>query len=1433
MSDRLVEVRLRVAGGQGFQTDMLKAAQATEQVGKAAQVQSSHSTLAARGLEQLKGAAKGALSTFLGFSAAQAGMALAAKGVSMLRTEVLGLDDALTQSTAIMAHVSGPQRNAMEQAARSMAQQWGMSATTIANGFYYLASAGMDTQQSIRALPQVVAFAKAGMFDLETATSLAVDAQTAMGLRSKDADKNLAGLARTTDVLTEAANASNGSVEQFSEALTNKAAAAGKAFGVSLEETTGVLAAFADTGIKGRRAGEGFSILLRELTTNADKLQALGVAVYDVNGNLLPLDQTIAGLEKRLAGLSVEQKVAVISAAGFSDEGRKMVLQLLGSSNAIKRYTEDLKKAGGATQDVAKKQLQSIVSQLALIREKAIELGRKGIDGLAIFVSWLRTTFGPAFHNIAQVAEDVYNAVAPIAAVFAGAAFVAGKAALEGIAFALEGIAGFLHDNERVVQTVATLIMGRLVVALTATAVAGLRAGAAMLWEQVAAVIGTIRTQLGLLIFALQLSEGAAAKTGVILSAIGPTAGLAALGLMVYDMIGAFRDADTASDKFIQNFRRGFDERTGDGLLRGVRKYEQEYDRLYKKYQSGYGNPFARAFKGAAQLTLPGTGDDFMTKLDSMDKLSKEAKRLGDEIRQGLKTSDKSSRTVLDQLIPDREKIMGINATLGTVDTVQTRLFKMLNPKKSDGQITQAITDYETKFQAFQYKLAMSKGIDIFNTDPAKAAAAKKQLDAVTVSTLAGSKALLTEANSFSVLADDTSTAEEKLKAYTDLLDTLVSKTIATQSAGIGFNDALRGLRDSFKDTGTSALTAGEGWGKLGSAAKDAADPFSKMGESIDQNKSKLLDLVSASVSEAKALADQGLGMDAATTKLEARRKQMEDYLTAVGGGSQKARDDANKLLDSLGLSKDNFDKLLAGQDQNKAAQQLDDVNQKLDQAALVRSLNIDTSSVTAAIQQMNALRRAAGLPTVPIPAPAITSHPDQQYGNHLAAGALLQFFADGGKEKHVAQMAPAGSWRVWAEPETGGEAYIPMALAKRARSMALLRQVASEFGYRVEPKANGGIDSGTSSLIIYSVAVRQGVGIGNYGQIGAIANQYAGRASFAQAAQQARLDNPATDAASTARQQQAVQEALRKTAETYWSVRDAAGKSAADQLANSGLVGQAFEDAAQKMIQAAEAQKRAQQAIEDNQAEMGKLSTDRYLAILQGRLKGLQRYSDEWMTIQRQITQVTREREDNMFTLGKISTANYLAMLKERQKGTREYSTEWMQIQQQIEGITKKYTDPIRSSTSIVSSFGNNNGPVSFGMVSGALGQWITTIKEWGKTIGDLSQLGLNRSLLDQIMQQGPGALPLAKALLAEGAKGIAQINGQLGQLDALTTGFGAGAPAMLDPVRGAPAKLNRVEFGNLLVKFDGLPEGTSTAGAERIVTEAMQALALRISKG
>mgnify|MGYP001614790968 CR=1 FL=1 len=72
------------------------------------------------------------------------------------------------------------------------------------------------------------------------------------------------------------------------------------------------------------------------------------------------------------------------------------------------------------------------------------------------------------------------------------------------------------------------------------------------------------------------------------------------------------------------------------------------------------------------------------------------------------------------------------------------------------------------------------------------------------------------------------------------------------------------------------------------------------------------------------------------------------------------------------------------------------------------------------------------------------------------ADGNIFKSFADGGVENHVAQIS-SGTTRVWAEPETGGEAYIPLGPSKRTRSRSIAEQTIGMLGGSVEWFARGG----------------------------------------------------------------------------------------------------------------------------------------------------------------------------------------------------------------------------------------------------------------------------------------------------------------------------------------------------------------------------------------
>lgn len=364
-----------------------------------------------KGLRQAESQLKGFAD---GIKNAVAGATLAVAGIGAASVKAFAeFDAAMNESMAIMGNVSDTMRKEMSDAAREVAKTTTFSASQAAEAFYFLASAGLDAEQAVSAMPTVAKFAQAGMFDLATATEFLSDAQSALGLRSDDAATNLANLNKVADVLVKGNILANASVEQLSESLTNKAAASMRAFNIPLEEGVAVLATFAAQGIKGSEAGTVFNAVLRGLSQgvirNGDEFARMNIEVYDAQGNLNNLADIIGDMESALAGMSAEEQRAALTRLGFTEETLAGTLALLGNSEAIRQYEADLLKAGGTTEEVANKQLESLMAQFTLLKNSIIDVGLTIGEQLEPTFSTFVTAMGPVVEQIGAALVPAFD----------------------------------------------------------------------------------------------------------------------------------------------------------------------------------------------------------------------------------------------------------------------------------------------------------------------------------------------------------------------------------------------------------------------------------------------------------------------------------------------------------------------------------------------------------------------------------------------------------------------------------------------------------------------------------------------------------------------------------------------------------------------------------------------------------------------------------------------------------------------------------------------------------------------------------------------------------------------------------------------------------------------------------------------------------------
>ena len=456
--------------------------------------------------------AQDALRKFSAGAVKAAGAAVAGVGLIGVQSvrSFASFDAQMTKSLAIMGDVSDTMRGEMSDAAREVAQATTFSADQAAESFFFLASAGLSAEQSVAAMPQVAKFAQAGMFDMALATDLATDAQSALGLTSDDAAENLDNLTRVTDVFVKANTLANTSVQQISEALTNKAGAALKVVGKDLEEGAAVLALFADQGVKGTEAGEKLNIALRDITRAAgrapEKFEALGLEVLDADGNLRNMADVVDEFTEVLGPMSDATAAVTLEQLGLTRGVGDAIKLLLGGGDAIREYEAALRDAGGTTEEVANKQLETLTAKLELLRSRFADLGISigaalaplaedlvanlgtTIDGLEAPLIRMFQELAPKIAELIAALPQFIEAIIPlidpvtnIVTLFAELLLVtlpALKVLLDTLGPIVDGFTSFLAENGQVVGAlIVTFAIFRAVVNLASIAL-GIFAGA-------------------------------------------------------------------------------------------------------------------------------------------------------------------------------------------------------------------------------------------------------------------------------------------------------------------------------------------------------------------------------------------------------------------------------------------------------------------------------------------------------------------------------------------------------------------------------------------------------------------------------------------------------------------------------------------------------------------------------------------------------------------------------------------------------------------------------------------------------------------------------------------------------------------------------------------------------------------------------------------
>lgn len=412
MVDRSVVYRLRAEIGQ-FKAQMVNAGESAKKFGDDLTGLDRKGEKMRRGLDELAG------------TSGRIGLALGGAFAASV-VKAANFEQAMSFVQAA-THETAQNMEQLRQAALDAGQSTVYSATESAAAIEELAKAGVTTEQILNGgLNGALNLAAAGGLDVAKAAEAAASAMTQFGLAGKD-------VPHIADLLAAGAGKAQGSVEDMSMALNQSGLVAAQT-GLSIEETTGALSAFASAGLTGSDAGTSFKTMLQSLTPSSkqarDLMDQLGISAYDAQGNFVGLTEFADSLRAGLSELSVEQQNAALKTIFGSDAVRAAAVIYEQGGKGIQEWIDKTNDSGYAaeTAGIRMDNLKGDLEQLGGALETLLIGGGSGQTGFLRELTQGVTGLVDGLNALPGPVQSAGASLVGIAAVGAGAFWFTSKA---------------------------------------------------------------------------------------------------------------------------------------------------------------------------------------------------------------------------------------------------------------------------------------------------------------------------------------------------------------------------------------------------------------------------------------------------------------------------------------------------------------------------------------------------------------------------------------------------------------------------------------------------------------------------------------------------------------------------------------------------------------------------------------------------------------------------------------------------------------------------------------------------------------------------------------------------------------------------------------------------------------------------------------------
>lgn len=366
----------------------------------------------------------GRKSALIASGLAAAGLAAAAFGVASIKMAA----DFDQQMSTVQANTgaTSAQMDQLRAAAIEAGASTVYSASDSADAINDLGKAGMS-------VTDILTGGLTGALNLAASDGMAVgDAAEYMANALSMFHLKGSQASQVADTLAAGAGKAVGNVSDFGEALNNCGAQA-NSFGMNIQETTGVLALFAQNGTIGAEAGTQLNSMLMKLaapsTEAANTMKELGISAYDAQGHFVGMANFAGQLQKAEKNLTDEQRNQA-NATIFGSYAIKAANYLYeAGESGVNKWTKAVSESGYAAEQAAAKNNNlkgdlenlggSMESLMISVGEGAQGPLRKMVQGLDTLVD--------AFAGLPSGAQQTLVVMASLAGVFGAVHKAAGN----------------------------------------------------------------------------------------------------------------------------------------------------------------------------------------------------------------------------------------------------------------------------------------------------------------------------------------------------------------------------------------------------------------------------------------------------------------------------------------------------------------------------------------------------------------------------------------------------------------------------------------------------------------------------------------------------------------------------------------------------------------------------------------------------------------------------------------------------------------------------------------------------------------------------------------------------------------------------------------------------------------------------------------------